>query len=135
MVLATLALVIASSGTAIAAASPSNVTQSIPTPNTMNVVQTDVAHAATTGIAKPRRRDGSPLPRLGRYSRPASAHPIGPGGSTLTRIVRRELESRHPGALQPPPPAAGPESSPLRLAKAADCARSGWSFPSATDAA
>ena len=66
MVLATLALVIASSGTAIAAASPSNVTQSIPTPNTMNVVQTDVAHAATTGIAKPRRRDGSPLPHLGR---------------------------------------------------------------------
>ena len=65
VVVATVALAVASSGTAIAADSLSSGDKPIAKPNATSAVGADVARPAST-TGKPRRPDGSLLPRLGR---------------------------------------------------------------------
>jgi hypothetical protein len=64
-VLAALALAVASSGTAIAASSLSSGDKPIDKPNATTAVRGHVARPASA-VGKPRRPDGSLLPRLGR---------------------------------------------------------------------
>ena len=65
VVLAALALAVASSGTAIAAGGLDRGDKPIAKPNAMSAVGADVARPARA-IGKPRRPDGSLVPRLGR---------------------------------------------------------------------
>ena len=65
VVLAALALAVASSGTAIAAGGLDSGDKPIAKPNAMSAVGADVGRPASA-IGKPRRPDGSLVPRLGR---------------------------------------------------------------------
>jgi hypothetical protein len=65
VVLAALALAVASSGTAIAAGGMGSGDKPIAKPNAISAVGADVARPASA-VGKPRRPDGSLLPRLGR---------------------------------------------------------------------
>jgi len=63
--LAALALAVASSGTAIAAVGLNSGDKPIDKPNATSAAGADVARPASA-VGKPRRPDGSLLPRLGR---------------------------------------------------------------------
>ena len=65
LVLATVALAVASSGTAIAAGGRGSGGTPIAKANAMSALAADLT-PATGAIGKPRRLDGSLLPRLGR---------------------------------------------------------------------
>lgn len=65
VVLAALALAVASSGTAIAGGGLDSGDKPISNHNAMNAVGADVARPASA-IGKPRRSDGSLVPHLGR---------------------------------------------------------------------
>jgi hypothetical protein len=64
--LATLALVVASSGTAIAAESLSHGDKTVAWPNGKTAVRAEVTRHATIALGMPRRPDGTLLPHLGR---------------------------------------------------------------------
>ena len=96
VVLASLALEVASSGTALAAGGVGSGDRPIARPDAISAVGADVAHFASA-IGKPRRPDGSLLPRLGRWTpKPPPDRKLGsPHAARRTDETATQAHERH----------------------------------------